>query len=81
LASGALIILGIFAAFMVWAVFPLIPFLVTGACYGAIRHGAPAVARGAVAVECAVIRGLRRALRPLATWALHEPAPVQARRR
>jgi hypothetical protein len=81
LAGGALIVLGIFAAFMVWAVFPLLPFVITGAIYAAIRYGAPALARGAVVVEHAVVGAVRGALRPLATWALHEPAPVQARRR
>lgn len=81
LAGGALIVLGIFAAFMVWAVFPLLPFVITGAIYAAVRYGAPALARGAVVAEHAVVGAVRLALRPLATWALHEPAPVQARRR
>jgi hypothetical protein len=81
LAGGALIVLGIFAAFMVWAIFPLLPFLIAGAIYGAVRYGVPAVARGAVAVEHGAARAVRWALHPLATWALHEPAPVQSRRR
>lgn len=81
LAGGALIVLGIFAAFMVWAVFPLLPFVITGAIYAAVRYGVPALTRGAVVAEHAVVGAARRALRPLATWAMHEPAPVQARRR
>lgn len=81
LASGALIVLGIFAAFMVWAVFPLLPFVITGVIYAAVRYGVPALARGAVLAEHAVVGAVRLALRPVATWALHEPAAVQARRR
>jgi hypothetical protein len=81
LAGGALIVLGIFAAFMVWAIFPLLPFIIAGVFYGAVRYGVPALARGAVVAEHAVVGAVRRALRPVATWALHEPAPVQARRR
>lgn len=81
LASGVLIVLGIFAAFMVWAVFPLLPFVITGAIYAFFRYGLPALARGAVLAEQAAVGGVRRALRPVASWALHEPAPVHARRR
>lgn len=81
LASGALIVLGIFAAFMVWAVFPLLPFVITGAIYAMARYGVPALARGAVAAEQAVVGAVRWSLRPLAVWALNEPVPVEARRR
>jgi hypothetical protein len=81
LAGGALIVLGIFAAFMVWAIFPLLPFIIAGAIYGAVRYGVPAIARAAVAVEHGAARAVRWALHPLATWALHEPATVQTRRR
>lgn len=81
LASGTLIVLGIFAAFMVWAVFPLLPFVITGVIYAVVRYGVPALARGAVLAEHTVVGAVRLALRPVATWALHEPAPVQARRR
>lgn len=78
LALGALIVLGIFAAFMVWAVFPLLSFAVCSAAYGLIRHGAPALGRGAMAFERGMIHVLRQALRPLAVWALREPARVYA---
>lgn len=81
LAIGALIVLGVFAAFMVWAVFPLLPFVLTGAAYFAVRHGVPALARGMAAAEHAVVGAVRWSLRPLAIWALHEPAPIQTRRR
>lgn len=76
LALGALIILGIFAAFMVWAVFPLLSFAICGAAYGLIRNGAPALGRGALAFERGAIRAVRRGLHPLAVWALREPAPA-----
>ena len=78
LALGALIVLGIFAAFMIWAVFPLLAFAVCGAAYGLIRFGVPALGRGAVAFERLAIRAVRRALQPLAAWALQDGAPAYA---
>ncbi len=76
LASGALIVLGIFAAFMVWAVFPILPFFLIGAVYAAFRYGVPALARAAVVFEQAAVSGVRWALFPLAVWALRGAIPV-----
>lgn len=76
-ASGALIILGIFAAFMVWAIFPILPFFLMGAIYAAGRYGVPALGRAAVAAEDAALAGIRWALHPLAVWAL-QGAPAVA---
>jgi hypothetical protein len=76
-ASGALIILGIFAAFMVWAIFPILPFFLMGAIYAAGRYGLPALGRAAVAAEDAALAGIRRVLQPVAVWVL-QSAPVAA---
>jgi hypothetical protein len=76
LAGGALIVLGIFTAFMVWAVFPLIPFALIGAAYATVRYGAPAVARAAVVVEEQAVQAVRWALQPVAVWALRGPMPA-----
>lgn len=83
MAGGALIALAIFIAFMGWALLPLIPFALTGAAYAAIRYGVPALGRMAVAFEHAVTLAVRRALQPVAVWALAEPeaARAAARRR
>ncbi|KPK81298.1 MAG: hypothetical protein AMS25_06915 [Gemmatimonas sp. SM23_52] len=78
LAGGALVILGIFGAFMVWAIFPLLPFLLIGAVYAGVRHGVPAAGRAALAVEEAVVRGIRWGLHPLALWALREARATSA---
>lgn len=80
LVGGALVILGIFVAFMVWAIFPLLPFLLIGAVYAAVRYGVPALGRSALAVEQGVIRSLRRVLYPVALWALREPLPALTKR-
>lgn len=80
LASGALIVLGIFAAFMVWAVFPLVPFFLIGAVYAGFRHGLPALGRAAVAVEHGTVQAIRWALFPVAVWAIRGPVPVHAQR-
>jgi len=81
MAGGALIALGIFVAFMGWAVLPLIPFALIGAVYATLRYGVPALGHAAVAAERGVVWGVRRALRPVAMWALVEPAAVSARSR
>jgi hypothetical protein len=79
LIGGALAILGIFAAFMLWAIFPLMPFIILGAIYALIRYGMPALGRGAVALEHAVIATVRSTLRPVAVWALRDAEPAVAR--
>jgi len=79
LAGGVLVILSIFAAFMIWAIFPLMPFLLIGAAYGAVRYGVPALGRAAVAVEHGVSAGLRWVLHPLAVWALRGAEPAVLR--
>lgn len=76
LASGALIVLGVFAAFMVWAVFPILPFFLIGAVCAAFRYGVPALARAAIVFERAAVSGIRWALFPLAVWALRGAIPV-----
>jgi mannose/fructose/N-acetylgalactosamine-specific phosphotransferase system component IIC len=83
LGGGVLVVLGIFIAFMGWALLPLIPFVLIGGVYAAIRYGIPALGRGAVGLEHAVIQTVRRALQPVALWALAEPQAVEvaARRR
>jgi hypothetical protein len=73
LAGGALIVLGIFIAFMGWALLPLIPFAIMGAAYAAVRHGVPAVAHAAVVVEESTVQAIRWALAPVAIWALRAP--------
>jgi hypothetical protein len=80
LAGGALVILAIFGAFMVWAIFPLLPFLLVGAVYAAVRYGVPALGRAALAAEKAVIRGIRWVLYPVALWALREATAAYAER-
>jgi hypothetical protein len=79
LIGGALAILGIFAAFMVWAIFPLMPFIIFGAIYALIRYGMPALGRAAVALERGVIATVRSTLRPVAVWTLHGAEPAVAR--
>ncbi len=74
LAGGALIVLGIFIAFMGWAVLPLIPFAIMGAVYATLRYGVPAVAHAAVVVEQKSVQAVRWALAPVAIWALQSPA-------
>jgi hypothetical protein len=69
-----LIILGIFAAFMIWAIFPLLPFIILGAAYGTVRYGLPALGRLAVTVEEGAVAAVRWVLFPVATWALGKPA-------
>ncbi len=76
LAYGAAIVLGIFAAFMVWAVFPLIPFFLIGTVYAIFRYGVPALGDAATAVEHATVKGIRLALLPLAVWTLRGAVPV-----
>jgi hypothetical protein len=76
LAGGALIVLGVFAAFMVWAVFPLIPFALMGVAYATVRYGVPALARGAVVAERSAVQAVRWTLFPLAVWALRAPMPA-----
>lgn len=78
LASGALIILGIFAAFMTWAIFPILPFLLMGAVYSGVRYGVPAMYRAGAVVEDAAIQSVRWVLYPLAIWTLKRTAPVYA---
>ena len=73
LAGGALIVLGIFIAFMGWAVLPLIPFAIIGAAYATVRYGVPAVAHAAVVVEEKSVQAARWALFPVAVWALRAP--------
>jgi hypothetical protein len=77
--GGATAILGIFTAFMLWAVFPLMPFILMGAIYALVRYGAPAMGRAAVAVEHATLAAVRWVLHPVAVWALRSPEPAVAR--
>jgi hypothetical protein len=79
LVGGALAILGIFAAFMLWAIFPLMPFILMGALYALVRHGLPATMRAAVAVEHRTLAAVRWVLHPVAVWALRGPEPAAAR--
>ena len=79
LVVGAVAILGIFAAFMLWAIFPLMPFILMGAIYALVRYGVPALGRGAVAVERGAIPAVRWILHPVAVWALRGPEPAAAR--
>ena len=79
LIGGALAILAIFAAFMLWAIFPLMPFILMGAVYALIRYGVPALGRAAVAVEHATIAAVRWVLHPVAVWALRGPEPAVSR--
>lgn len=79
LIGGALVVLSIFAAFMVWAIFPLLPFLLLGAAYASVRHGVPALGRAAVAVERGAVAAARWALHPIAVWALRSPEPARIR--
>ena len=74
LAGGMLIILGIFAAFMVWAIFPILPFIILGAAYGTVRFCVPALARLAVRAEEGAVAAVRWALFPVAVWALGKRA-------
>jgi len=79
LIGGALVIVGIFSAFMLWAIFPLMPFILMGAVYALVRYGVPALGRAAVVVEHATIAGVRWILHPVAVWALHGAEPAVAR--
>ncbi|MGD2216929.1 MAG: hypothetical protein PVJ64_09235 [Gemmatimonadales bacterium] len=76
---GGLTILGIFAAFMLWAVFPLMPFILMGAVYALVRYGLPALGRLGLAVEHGTIAAVRWLLHPIAVWALRAPEPAAAR--
>lgn len=79
LAAGALIVLGIFAAFMVWLVFPILGYLLVGATYATARHAVPAFERVSLAALGGVVQSLRRAATPLALWILREASPVYGR--
>lgn len=73
LAAGALIVVGIFAAFMIWCIFPILPFVLMGALYALVRRGLPAFERVTFAAGRATAGAVRRALTPVALWVL-EPA-------
>lgn len=79
LVGGGLAILGIFAAFMLWAIFPLMPFIIMGAIYALVRYGLPALGRAAVAVEHGAVAAVRWILQPVAVWALRGAEPATAR--
>jgi hypothetical protein len=76
IAGGALMVLGVFSAFMLWAVFPLVPFAIIGVAYAAIRYGIPAVARSLVFAGQGVVEVARWALTPIAVWTLRGPEPA-----
>lgn len=76
LVGGMAIVLGVFVAFMVWAVFPLIPFAIAGAAYATVRYGVPAIVNAAVTAERAVVHTVRWALFPVAVWALRGTTPI-----
>jgi hypothetical protein len=78
LVAGAAVILGIFAAFMIWATFPLLSFAIFGGLYGAIRYGVPALGRAAVKVEGWAVNAVRLALFPVAVWTLRGAQPAGA---
>ena len=79
LAGGALIVLGIFIAFMVWAVFALLPFAIMGIVYATVRYGVPALARSAAYAADGVVEVVRWVLTPVAVWALRGPQPAYER--
>ncbi|UCC73616.1 MAG: hypothetical protein JSV86_03370 [Gemmatimonadota bacterium] len=79
LIGGAFAILGIFVAFMVWAIFPLMPFILMGLVYALVRYGVPALGRAAVAAEQRTVAAVRWLLHPVAVWALRGPEPAVAR--
>ena len=76
IAGGALMVLGVFSAFMLWAVFPLVPFAIIGVAYAAIRYGIPALGRSLVFAGQAVVEVARWAVTPVAIWALRRPEPA-----
>ena len=76
LAGGALIVMGIFGAFMIWAVLPLIPFAIIGAAYATVRYGIPAAGRSLVYAAQGVVWGIRWLLTPVAVWALRDVQPA-----
>jgi hypothetical protein len=78
-AIGLAIFVGIFVAFMAWAVLPLAPFLLIGAVYAGVRHGVPALARGLAWAGRELAAGVRWVLRPVAHWALGVTEPVAVR--
>lgn len=80
-AAGALVVIGIFAALMIWAVFPLLPLAVVGVAYRLLRYGVPAAYRVAVSTEEALVRVLRWALFPVAVWTLRSASPAYASRK
>lgn len=66
--AGGLIMLGIVAAFMVWLIFPILPFLLVGAVYALLRYGLTAVECAALSGAHATVEAIRRAATPLALW-------------
>jgi hypothetical protein len=76
LAGGALIVMSVFGAFMVWAVFPLVPFAIIGAAYLGLRYGIPAAVRSLVYAAQGVVWGIRWMLTPVAVWALRGAQPA-----
>ena len=76
IAGGALMVLGVFSAFMLWAVFPLVPFAIMGVAYAAIRYGLPAMARSLVYAGHGVVEVARWAVTPVAIWALRGAEPA-----
>ncbi|HSG81795.1 MAG TPA: hypothetical protein VLC48_06085 [Gemmatimonadota bacterium] len=76
IAGGALIVLGVFAAFMVWAVLPLISFAIIGGAYATIRYGIPALGRSAVYAAQGIAWGVRWMLTPVAVWTLRGAQPA-----
>ena len=75
-AGGALIVLGIFAAFMLWAVLPLVPFAIIGGVYAMIRFGIPALGRSAALAAQGIAYGVRWLLTPVAVWTLRAATPA-----
>ncbi len=76
LAGGALIVVGIFGALMVWAVLPLIPLAIIGAAYATVRYGIPAAGRSLAYAAQGVVWGIRWLLTPVAVWALRSEQPA-----
>ncbi len=76
IAGGVLIVLGVFVAFMIWAVFPLIPFAICGTSFALCRYGIPALGRSLLYAAHGVVWGVRWLLRPLAVWTLRGVQPA-----
>lgn len=74
LAAGALIVVGIYAAFMIWLLLPILPFLVIGGLYVAARYGLPAFERLVVTAGRRALEASKNAAIPLALWILRPPA-------